>query len=44
MRVGTQAEEADCRSYIEKSGFDTLDGCVFENVGAADLNAHRFLF
>lgn len=30
MRVGTQAEEADCRSYIEKSGFYTLDGCVFE--------------
>jgi chromosome partitioning protein len=30
MRVGTQAEEADCRSYIEKSGFCTLSGCVFE--------------
>ena len=30
MRVGTHAEEADCRSYIEKSGFFTLSGCVFE--------------
>jgi chromosome partitioning protein len=30
MRVGTQAEAADCRSYIKQSGFYVLDGCVFE--------------
>jgi len=30
MRVGTQAEEADCRFYIEKAGFCALNGCIFE--------------
>jgi chromosome partitioning protein len=30
VRVGTVAEELDCRSYIEQAGYDVLDGCVFE--------------
>jgi chromosome partitioning protein len=30
MKVGTLAEEQDCREYIEKAGFNVLNGCVFE--------------
>lgn len=29
-RVGTECEEQECRNYIEKSGYDVLEGCLFE--------------
>lgn len=29
-RVGTEAEEADARAYIEEAGYETLAGCLFE--------------
>lgn len=29
-RVGTEAEENDCRYYIKKAGYESLLGCLFE--------------
>lgn len=29
-RVGTEAEEAACREYINQAGYDVLEGCIFE--------------
>lgn len=29
-RVGTEAEEAEARSYLSEAGYETLAGCLFE--------------
>lgn len=29
-RVGTEAEEQECRDYIRQSNYDVLEGCIFE--------------
>lgn len=29
-RIGTEAEEADARAYIQEAGYETLNGCLLE--------------
>lgn len=29
-RIGTEAEEADARAYLEEAGYSVLDGCLLE--------------
>ena len=29
-RVGTQAEENNCRDYLSTSGYEVLEGCIYE--------------
>lgn len=32
-RIGTPAEEADARAYLEEAGYHVLDGCLLERPG-----------